>query len=78
MQCISMKEISEIIKKALIFMEVRIDLDSSKLSTEDFSLLDDYFSSLGYNVYVYKDALGKRKVSISKILTQKDVSVFEK
>ncbi|MEM3955103.1 MAG: hypothetical protein QW047_08820 [Sulfolobales archaeon] len=73
-----MKEISEIIKKSLIFMEVRIDLDSSKLTAEDFSLLDEYFSSLGYNVYVYKDALGKRKVSISKILTQKDVSVFEK
>ncbi|MEM3130801.1 MAG: hypothetical protein QXX78_06905 [Nitrososphaerota archaeon] len=73
-----MKEISETIKKALIFMEIRIDLDSSKLSTEDFSLIDEYFSSLGYNVYVYKDALGKRKVSISKILTQKDVSIWEK
>ena len=59
-------------------MEIRIDLDSSKLSTEDFSLIDEYFSSLGYNVYVYKDALGKRKVSISKILTQKDVSIWEK
>lgn len=61
--------ISEILKKSLILMSINIELDANKLSIEEFNEIDEYFTNLGYSVFIFKDNLGNRKIAISKLLT---------